>query len=517
MKIRLLLPLVIASLGTARAVTPPTAFIAYPSLAKTGYSARGATDIAFSTLGLGAISPADEVIFETRLIGAGTSFGRTRAMFAYRGSNTDPTLFSGASFGLGLPTGTKFSAFLNPIHNRSVSSAIFQATISGPGISSTNNRVILQDDGFSISSVSRTGVALAALSGAIPIAYKEVLQQEGANDRIALNYTLKRVPGNITAANDSGLLLMSHSGTVTHFTAREGLATYPLSGAMISAAFGQFNRASILNSTSVGFIAKMIPTGAKPVDAIFQTGSNNERFNPIQGTTPLGFTAGELYSTFTGIARIGTVALLRANLTRSPTASNQGVWNSGGTLLLRKGQPIGSTTVAKILRIWGLNNNQLVAQVQLSNRAQALILRQIDGTFVTLISTLAQAPDFISGIDIATFQAIDVDPVNGYFVVLGSLKGVGSSENQALWIGKATLGSNDSQLADRIPVLQLQKGSIFFSTNTPTNTVRSISLRPAIDPTGVGARGFAQQISSTGRILVTVTGDRGIKELLVLN
>lgn len=55
---------------TAEAETSPTAFIAYPSLAKADYSAPGGTDITFSALGLAAINPNDEVIFENRFIGA---------------------------------------------------------------------------------------------------------------------------------------------------------------------------------------------------------------------------------------------------------------------------------------------------------------------------------------------------------------------------------------------------------------------------------------------------------------
>ena len=180
MKTRLLLPLLIASLGTAYAVTAPTAFVAYPSLAKTGYSAPGGTDITFSTLGLAAINPNDEVVFENRLIGSGTSQGRNRALFAYRSTTTDLTLFGGASFGLGLPSGTKFTAFLNPIHNRSTSAALFQATISGPGISSTSNRVILQDNNGSHSVITRTGVPVTSLGNASPSSFVEVLQQEGA-------------------------------------------------------------------------------------------------------------------------------------------------------------------------------------------------------------------------------------------------------------------------------------------------------------------------------------------------
>lgn len=518
MKTRLLLPLLLATLGTARAVSPPPAFVPYPSLAKAGYSAPGQVDTAFSTLGFGALSPTGEVLFETRLIGTGSSAGRNRALFSALSGDTDLVRQSGfISPGFAsLLSGSKLTTFLSPIHNRTTA-AIFQATATGPGINSTNNRLIILSGGITISAVSRTGLALAALGGAIPSTYLEVLQQEGANDRIALVYKLKTGVASTNAKNDSGLLLMTHEGSVTHSASREGSPTFLTSGALPPEVFGQFGRATILTGDAVGFICKVIPPVGTPIDSLFLTGLVNSRSSLSQGITPPGpgFTT-ERLGTFTGVDRLNNLPLLRATLTLSPTATNQGVWNSGGTLLLRKGQTIGSATVTKILRVWGLNNNQLLAHVQLSNQASALMLRQVDGSFVTLLSTLAQAPGFLSGINIASIQAIDVDPVNGHYVVLASLKGLPASENQALWTGEATLGSNDSELAKRIPVPQLRKGSNFFTTNTPNDLIRSIALRPVIDPTGVGARGFGQQINSAGRTLVTITGDRGVKELITI-
>jgi hypothetical protein len=283
MKTRLLLPLFIASLGTAQAVSPPTAFIAYPSLAKTSYSAPGGTDITFSTIGLAAINPSDEVIFENRLIGSGSSLGRSRALFAYRGTTTDLTLFAGNSFGLGLPSGTKFTSFLSPIHNRSTSTALFQATISGPGISSSNNRVILQDNNGSPSVITRTGVPQTSLGNASPSSFLEVLQQEGANDRLAIVYKLKSSTTSTPATksnNDSGLLLMTHAGAVTNFSAREGSSTFISPGGLPPDVFGQFNRAAILNGNAVAFTCKVIHGVGKPVDSLFLTGAVSSRSDP---------------------------------------------------------------------------------------------------------------------------------------------------------------------------------------------------------------------------------------------
>jgi hypothetical protein len=89
----------------------------------------------------------------------------------------------------GLPAGAKIASVGSAINNRSDSVGIFQATVTGAGISSSNNRLILQDNGAFVGAVSRTGVPVAALGGAVPSVYREVLQD--SFDHIALGYTLK--------------------------------------------------------------------------------------------------------------------------------------------------------------------------------------------------------------------------------------------------------------------------------------------------------------------------------------
>jgi hypothetical protein len=310
---------------------------------------------------------------------------------------------------------------------------------------------------------------------------------------------------------------MTHAGAVTHGTTREGSPSFALPISGPPELLGQFGRAAILNGNAVAFTCKVIYSTRKPIDGLFTTGPFTAKTGLYQGTRQSAFTADELLGTFTGVGRINNLGLLRTTLTKSPTTTNEAVWNSVGTLLLRKGEDIGAgIKITRILRVWGINNGQLLAHVQLSNKSTALILRQTTNGFLTLISTLAQAPSFISGVDVATIQAIDVDPVNGHYVVLGSLKGLAANENQALWTGQTTLGTDLAPQA-RLPSLQLRKGDVFVSTNTPLNLIRSISIKPAIDPTGVGARGFGQQINSSGTTLVTLTGDRGIKEFVLIN
>jgi hypothetical protein len=67
-----------------------------------------------------------------------------------------------------------------------------------------------------------------------------------------------------------------------------------------------------------------------------------------------------------------------------------------------------------------------------------------------------------------------VDPVNGHYVILGSLRG------------------------------------------TPSATIKSLAIKPTPDASGVGGRGLAQIIDDDGEILVEITNASNVKELVTL-
>jgi drug/metabolite transporter superfamily protein YnfA len=489
------------------------------SLSKSGTSAVGGADLAFGSSGYGALSPDGQSLFESSLTGNASTSGRNRAMFSTVSGTVDIALQNGTVVSgiAGLPFGSKITAVTSPIHNRTSSIGIFQGTVSGSGLNATNNRVLFKDNGAFISPITRTGLPVVALGGAIPSTFREVLQREGGNDQIALNYTLKSGVASVTPANDSGLLLMSHAGTVTHFAAREGETAFGGGGK-----FGSFGRAAVTNTGFVSFIAKFTPTGGKPLDALFYTGSSSARNTPLQGSTAGSTTYP--FGVFTGLTRIASSGLLRATLTGSPTTSNEGVWRESNTLLLRKGQFLGSgLTVSRIVRVWGINSVQVVAQVVLggsgvnSSNNQALILRQFDNNFLVLMRTGQPAPGIgLSKVTVGSFQAIDVDPVNGHYTVLGSLKGAATSANQALWSGNTNLGSDTTLQYLRLPRLRVQKGEPYATDATPGDIVRGIGLKPAVDASGVGGRGFGQVINDDGEILLTLTGDRKVQETVRL-
>jgi hypothetical protein len=123
---------------------------------------------------------------------------------------------------------------------------------------------------------------------------------------------------------------------------------------------------------------------------------------------------------------------------------------------------------------------------------------------------------------LGSIQAIDVDHNSGNYVILGSLKGAAATANQALWAGNAIEGNDTTLQWARMPQLKLRKGNRYSSAAggifpvTPDDVIRSISLTPVADSSGVGSRGLGQTINQLGAIMLTLTGDRNSKELLML-
>jgi hypothetical protein len=491
------------------------------SLSRSAAAAPGAPDLAFGNPGFAALSPAGETLFESGLLGSGASAGRNKALFSTVGGPLYLALQSGSVVsGLaGLPFGAKIAALSQPLHNRSAPTALFQATVSGPGLNAANNRLLCLDNGHYISPLLRTGVALPELDDAVPSAFKDLLQRDGAEDLLALGYTLRRGVAGVTAGNDSGLLLLDHSGQILDTSLRAGQSALGGVGT-----FGAFGRAAIYPSEWVSFLAKFIPASGRPVDALFYTGLAEGRNPPLQGQPAGGTTGGERYGVFTGLADNGQRDLLRATLTNSPAASNEGVWTDQEDLVLRKGQDLGDgLKLARIVRVWGSDLGQAVAQVRLSGPGvngannQALLLRQLDGNLLILLRTGQPAPGLgLNKVTVASLQAIDVDADQGHYTILGSLKGAPAAANQALWSGQITLGDDTTGQHLRLPRLLLQKGDLYHTESTPGDRIRSIALKPAPDPSGVGARGLAQVINRTGQIVLTLTGDRKVQELVRL-
>jgi len=114
--------------------------------------------------------------------------------------------------------------------------------------------------------------------------------------------------------------------------------------------------------------------------------------------------------------------------------------------------------------------------------------------------------------------AVDVNPVNGSYAILGTLTNSPGNANQALWTGNTSLGADVPAhiQAQRLPVLRLRKGETYSTSVTPLSTVRSILLQPANDIGGAGGRGLHHAIGAEGNVAVTLRTATHTRQLVLL-
>ena len=145
----------------------------------------------------------------------------------------------------------------------------------------------------------------------------------------------------------------------------------------------------------------------------------------------------------------------------------------------------------------------------------ALLLRQADDAWLVLLRTGDAAPGRMAG-RVRALSTVDVDPVNGHYVVLGTLSGVPASANQVLWLGRTALGSDSSNQSLRLPQEVLRKGSLYQSSTTPSGRILGLALKTSAERSGAGGRGLGQTVGSDGSVVVTILGDRRTQDLVVI-
>ncbi len=498
------------------------------SLAKTNLDAPGAFDIAFSTAGTAAVNASGAVLADFTLTGAGSVGGKNRAIFfapSTRGP-LDLVLQTGdllSTLSGGLPANAKATALTVQI-SQQARRGVFQTTISGTGITTSNNLLLMMDNGVGVSLLHRTGQAINGLSNATAAKFVEVLQSHD-RDLITVSYQLKTsTTPVVTTSNDTGLLLLDHAGAIgANLAAREGASATAFAG---SGTFGQFTgRAAAGQGSTIHFGALFTPTIGPSVTGIFRmtTDGVTKATTAAVGSPAPG--AGANFASFPSLSSIGSDALFKATLTGA-AAINEGLWRGPATLLLRKGDAVDAVNLPGVkfgstLRFWPAGSTQVIVQVTLTGTGvsatsnQALVLRQANGAYLVLLRTGNAAPG-CGPAKVLAISAVDVNPVTGRYVVLGTLSGALATANQALWSGNPALGDDTTSQILRQPVLRLRKGQNYTTENTPQSLVRSITLTPAIDTTGAGGRGLAQCIGSGGDIAVYILGDRSLTELVML-
>jgi hypothetical protein len=325
-----------------------------------------------------------------------------------------------------------------------------------------------------------------------------VLQSAPLN-AVAISYGLRRdTATEVKSSNDTGLLVLNHSGLLTAGAAREGA---PAFGGM--GTFGQFvGRAACQQSGIVCFGASYVPTGEKRgVQGLFWIGANGASDGFVAGAGT-EFEAGSEVKlrSLLAWASSGSTALYRATLTGPGVKSgNNEVIRRGSANWLRKGQDIGGGLLVKrIVRFWPVADDQMVALVLLSGpgvnsrNQQALVLRQSDGVFLMLARTGEAAPG-ISEANLRSIQAVEVEPVSGNYAVLGSLVSA-TKNNQALWKGNTRVGNNTNLQAQRLPQGIARKSAAYTSTlQTTAGRIRSL-----VTAAGGGAQRCGRPRSGAG-------------------
>ncbi|MBL9115143.1 MAG: hypothetical protein JNJ83_09045 [Verrucomicrobiaceae bacterium] len=508
------------------------------SVAKTGLPAPGGVDLTFGAAGLTVINPIGALMWDSSLTGAGSSGGRNSAIFALApGFSVADLVMQKAddlsALGAGLPANAKVAGLGSHIFNQ-MGRGLFQATVSGTGITGANNKLLLMDTGANVTPVHRLGQPVPGFANAVFVSMPSITQSRD-RDRVVMSYQLKsNPPAGVTAVNDSGVLTMSHAGGLESFILREGANSF-INATGLVGNFGQFTPLVSSSSGSViHFVSGHVSsTGTRTVLQSLETAGNL-----FFGIVGVGGAAPDMVGPENGVVKVGSIpgvtslvgsALYKATLTGTASATNEAVY-AGNVLMLRKGStldPFFNFTVKKIIAWWPVQSTQSVYLLEVNGAGTSapnnlvLALRQdmtsantpAFGRFLTL--TLgSHVRDGVSPAKIGRILAVEVNPASGDYAVLTTLTNCPASTNQALWTGNTLAGTAGS--VERLPVLRLRKGDRYSTNNTPLGIIKSIGLKPVPDTSGARGRGLGSCVGADGSTAVYITGDGNKTELVLL-
>ncbi len=503
------------------------------AIAHSGFRAPGGTDLFYGKPGAAAVMDSGQVLFEVPLLGAGAAGGKNQGIFSGYGLSGEQALVlqkgTPWSGGLGLPANARVSGFSNPVQNQSAG-GLFLATFTGSGLHAANNRVLFYDTADGVNAVLRSGVDMPAFNGSRLRTLYEVLQHQ-AIDSVVIPYRLgtgSTPPSQVLSGTDSGILRIAHWGTVQDITMREG------NSADASGKIGQVRPvASVTSNAQAWSIAKYVfnnPQDGAPYDALYRDAATVPIPPGTAAATPLAPAA--TLGTMLSVTAQSTHGIFRNALRNAPSTQNEALYRTDGTAsftcLLQKGAPLSpmpgepTLTPSKVLRYWAVGADQVVVHLLLAGSGvtaknnEAVVLLQGNGFAVKLLRKGDVAPGMHPGVTISRFNVVDVEHGEGNYLILATLAGAGASGNLALFRGCTSTGDDAFTYPLRKPSLALRKGAVYSTADTPAGTIRSITVKPAPDATGVGARGLREVISESGHIVLTITGDRGSNELVVL-
>lgn len=396
---------------------------------------------------------------------------------------------------------------------------LMQATLSGPGVTPLNNRVLLVNAPLNnqIVSVVRTGDVIG-FGGEVLNSVVDVVQAQ-STDKLMVSLGKRLNVGGVTATNDSALNVMAHFGT-TAVRFEEG-ANAPGGGK-----YGQFfGRAASGMDTSGAFGAHFIAApGDVPLPALFRgefTGSA-ARF-VTKGDQAADCPINVVYSAFTAEAHQNFRTVFKATLTgpNVTTANNTGLWHDTAGLIARTGSEIESgLTVIAIDRFWPISDDQVLFLVTLKGAGvtpannRALYLWDEEDPVLRIMRTGSFADPECGQATIAGILQVGAHPVNGNYAILASLKGSSPATNLGLWVGSTRDGNATTLAAKRRPSLVLRKGATLLAPSGQTTTLLSLSMSSTTNATGAGNVGKGQVVNAAGNVALILEFTNKAREVV---
>lgn len=456
-----------------------------------------------------------------------------RSTLSNNDNGTWTELYAGKGLGLGLKSRLSldtnlFAGSMTDFMLNNASSGVMRISLTGTGVTATNNQAICYTQGYFAGISIRSGTPVAELGGAHVLNFAALGQgTDAAKNTVAASVTLRQGIAGVNAGNDSAILIRNidaFSNTALRESETAGKTSYT---------HGQFaSRVSHLTLNPV-FSSALV---GDPISTqgLFRYTSETAKI-AVNNTSADGV-LGE-YSTFLGESGDGGgKVLFRATLKGFgvTTANNEGLWTHVDGLspvaVMTKGNALPglpSVRIAKFLQYW-MVAQQTMALVQLTGTGvtaandQALLLFQTTAPVDNTLTVLMREGDLAPGCGTATIGSIsrvEVEPFGGQYYVLASLAGAPTTSNQALFRGfsRKVLATVAEQLLRR-PALVLRKGQIF--DNQP-GKVLSIALpSSSVTASGAGATGRGRAIQSTTnvseatKVVVTISFTNGVVQVM---
>ena len=480
-----------------------------------GDSAPGAAGIAFNDLNSASINATGRTMIGTSLSGTGSNAGTDKGVFDDLATGDLLDLAAKSRDDLG--AGVKIASLSVPLLNDT--DGLFNAALTGTGVTTLNNQALLRDNGTAVSPMLRTGQAVTAFGGATLLKIGQTAQKNSGG-RFSSYVTLRTGVGGTTTANDSGILFFDSIVGIILNGEREGDAS-PIAGIN----YGQFTPRVSYGNT-VGAFNAMLSGPVAENQAIFARDVNGPATLIARKGAAANGAGGALYSAFLGENNCpSSQPIYRATLsgTGVTTLNNEGVWfdfaAGNPALIARKGSEApgsksGASYVwASILQVAGQQNRVIVrgtvrgTGITTAND-EIVCLYQEDGSAIVL----HREGDPVHGCGTAKAGPIlrmEVSATGNYRLII-TLIGAATTNNLALLGGNTTKGNTTTESSLRKPELMLRKGTL-IGLNSLTGPTRITSIAFAHpgsqDTTGMLAKGLAGVVSSGGTLVKLTLSD----------